>query len=254
MGRDGRDVREAPRDADAARPHSRGQEVAPARLRPDAVDGPPRLRREAPRLRRAVPLRRALLPRVDEQPHLDLCAGQHESRGRRPRGLRCTKNIRGMGPPEAHRISEGRAAALRPPPTYRCGRLLRRCECEPGAPGNAAGPLPGGEPRPGRYHDSCLLRRAPLFAAPVEVWRSAHDRGEVVDHAVDGVSVDDGDAFIYIHAGVPGTLWRTCEFSTMKPPPSELVRLTWPLAKLRGFSREAVTALRRAGRCDSPTV
>ena len=92
------------------------------------------------------------------------------------------------------------------------------------------------------------------FSAPVEVWRSAHDRGEVVDHAVDGVSVDDGDAFIYIHAGVPGSLWRTCEFSTMKPPPSELVRLTWPLAKLRGFSREAVTALRRAGRCDSLTV
>ena len=92
------------------------------------------------------------------------------------------------------------------------------------------------------------------FSAPVEVWRSAHDRGEVVDHAVDGVSVDDGDAFIYIHAGVPGALWRTCEFATARPPPSELIRLTWPLAKLRAFSREAVAALRRAGRCDSPPV
>ena len=61
-----------------------------------------------------------------------------------------------------------------------------------------------------------------IFPRRSKFWRSAHDRGEVVDHAVDGVSVDDGDAFIYIHAGVPGTLWRTCEFSTMKPPPSEL--------------------------------
>ena len=115
--------------------------------------------------------------------------------------------------------------------------LLRCRECEPGSTRDAPRPLPGGEPRPGRYHDSRLLRRAPFFRAGRGP-RSAHDRGEVVDHAVDGVSVDDGDAFIYIHAGVPGALWRTCEFSTMKPPPSGTrSRLTWPLAKLRGFSR-----------------
>ena len=112
-----------------------------------------------------MPLRRALLARVDEQSHVALRAGQHEPRGWWARSICCTKNIRGMGPLEAHRISEGRAAALRPPAKERRGRLLRRRECEPGPTRDAPRALPGGEPRPGRYHDSRLLRRPPFFRA-----------------------------------------------------------------------------------------
>jgi hypothetical protein len=89
------------------------------------------------------------------------------------------------------------------------------------------------------------------FSAPVEIWRSAHDRGEIVDHVVDGVAVDGADALLYVHAGVPGTLRRTCEAqaAAWRPPPSELIQLRWPLAKLRGFAREGQAALRLRNLC-----
>ena len=96
LGRDGRDVGEAPRDVDAACPHARGPEVAPARARPDSLDGPPRLRREAPRPRRAVPLRRALLARVGETiaPGSMRGATRIEGGGR---AVFVAKDIRGWG-------------------------------------------------------------------------------------------------------------------------------------------------------------
>ena len=57
------------------------------------------------------------------------------------------------------------------------GRLLRCRECEPGSTRDAAGALPGGEPRPGRYLIACLLRRAPFFRAGRGLAVGARPRG-----------------------------------------------------------------------------
>ena len=65
---------------------------------------------------------------------------------------------------------------------------------------DAAGALPGGEPRPGRDFDGLSPATASTISAPVEVWRSAHDRASVVDHAVDEASSTPTHLFI-VHAG-----------------------------------------------------
>ena len=57
------------------------------------------------------------------------------------------------------------------------------------------------------------------FSAPIRLFESSHVGGEIVDHAVDVISVDGDDVLLYVHAGVPGVFEKTCAFKALHPKP-----------------------------------
>ncbi len=100
------------------------------------------------------------------------------------------------------------------------------------------------------------------FSAPVRLFESSHVGGEIVDHAVDGISVDGDDVLLYVHAGVPGVFEKTCAFKALHPKPgvkkhnvtsdwreprSELVGLSIHREKLATWTRKQMRGLEGCG-------
>ena len=101
------------------------------------------------------------------------------------------------------------------------------------------------------------------FSAPIRLFESSHVGGEIVDHAVDGVTISGDDVLLYVHAGVPGVFEKTCAFKALHPKPgvkkhnvtsdwreprSELVGLAIHREKLATWTRKQTRGL--AG-CDT---
>ena len=100
------------------------------------------------------------------------------------------------------------------------------------------------------------------FSAPLRLFESSHVGGEIVDHAVDGISVDGDDVLLYVHAGVPGVFEKTCAFKALHPKPgvkkhnvtsdwreprSELVGLSIHREKLATWTRKQMRGLEGCG-------
>jgi len=100
------------------------------------------------------------------------------------------------------------------------------------------------------------------FSAPLRLFESSHVGGEIVDHAVDGISVDGDDVLLYVHAGVPGVFEKTCAFKALHPKPgvkkhnvtsdwreprSELIGLSINREKLATWTRKQMRGLEGCG-------
>ena len=96
------------------------------------------------------------------------------------------------------------------------------------------------------------------FSAPIRLFESSHVGGEIVDHAVDGVTISGDDVLMYVHAGVPGVFEKTCAFKALHPKPgvkkhnvtenwreprSELVGLAIHREKLATWTRKQTRGL-----------
>ena len=101
------------------------------------------------------------------------------------------------------------------------------------------------------------------FSAPIRLFESSHVGGEIVDHAVDGITTFGDDVLLYVHAGVPGVFEKTCAFKALHPKPgvkkhnvtenwreprSELIGLAIHREKLATWTRKQTRGL--AG-CDT---
>ena len=109
------------------------------------------------------------------------------------------------------------------------------------------------------------------FAHPTPIFNSSHVGGEIVDHVVDGVSVDGDDYLFFAHAGVPGTLEKVCAYKHLHPKPgtkpphhldrkppwpadwappkSQILALAVSRGRLRSLTRAGVNALQAKKLC-----
>ena len=94
------------------------------------------------------------------------------------------------------------------------------------------------------------------------MFESSHVGGEIVDHAVDGVTTFEDDVLLYVHAGVPGVFEKTCAFKALHPKPgvkkhnvtenwreprSELIGLAIHREKLATWTRKQTRGLAGCG-------
>ena len=87
------------------------------------------------------------------------------------------------------------------------------------------------------------------FSAPIRLFESSHVGGEIVDHAVDGISVDGDDVLVYVHAGVPGVFEKTCAFKALHPKPGvKKHNVTQRTGASRGRSSSASRSIGRSSR------
>ena len=87
------------------------------------------------------------------------------------------------------------------------------------------------------------------WAPPVAIVESFAVNGETNDHPVDGLVVRDGNVFVYVHAGVPGTLRALCEPRwpfPAGPPPSAIHRLKLSPRWMKAYTADAVDRLAAA--------
>jgi len=85
------------------------------------------------------------------------------------------------------------------------------------------------------------------WAPPIALAEAFPVGGESTDHPIDGVVLRGDALFVYVHAGVPGTLSALCNRDRPPaPPPSRIVRLALKADALRAYAADAVARLQAA--------